>query len=64
MADDRWKRAQSIFEEARERRREDRPAYLGEACEGDAALRAEVESLYRRRVHQILGQTVSMTFGC
>ena len=42
---DRWKRIKSIVGAALERRPGERAAYLGEACGGDSALRAEVDSL-------------------
>ena len=45
MAIDAWHRTKAVLAEALEQRPADRAAYLDEACGGDAALRAEVESL-------------------
>ena len=45
MADDRWKRVESLFHAARERAPLDREAFLDSACAGDIALRDEVASL-------------------
>jgi eukaryotic-like serine/threonine-protein kinase len=42
---DRWQRAKELFGAALERPPAERSAYLDAACAGDAALRAEVESL-------------------
>ena len=44
---DHWRRISHLYHEARERDGSDRAAYLDEACAGDAALRREVESLFR-----------------
>ena len=41
----RWKRIKEIFNSAIARAPEERSAFLDEACEGDAALRSEVEGL-------------------
>jgi tetratricopeptide (TPR) repeat protein len=45
MAEDRWKRVESLFHAARERAPQDREAFLAVACAGDAALRDEIASL-------------------
>jgi hypothetical protein len=45
MTEDRWQRAQELFEQALNRRPEERASFLTEACGDDAELRAEVESL-------------------
>lgn len=45
MDADRWKTIKQIFEAAQEQEADDRDAFLDEACGGDSALRAEVESL-------------------
>ena len=45
MAIDAWHRTKAVLAEALERRPDERAAYLDEACAGDQALRAEVESL-------------------
>ena len=42
-----WQRVRTIFEEAVDLPAPERPAFLDRACEGDAALRAEVEALLR-----------------
>src|SRR4029077_13406268 len=41
-------RGKQLFQSALERASDQRPAYLQEACEGDDALRQEVESLLSR----------------
>ena len=45
MSDQRWRRIEEICHEALERSPDDRAAFVREACAGDDALRAEVESL-------------------
>src|SRR5690606_7679181 len=45
MSLDYWSRAKPLFEAARQRPRAAREAFLAAACDGDAALRAEVERL-------------------
>ncbi|GJG87877.1 hypothetical protein tb265_30580 [Gemmatimonadetes bacterium T265] len=45
MSPERWHRVQAVFGDAAERPAAERAAYLDAACAGDAALRAEVESL-------------------
>ena len=50
----RWARVTSVFQEALEREGAARAAYLELACAGDAALRAEVESLLS--AHQAAGR--------
>src|SRR5436190_20527283 len=45
MEPQRWKEIDAIFAAALERDSADRPAFLDEACGGDAQLRKEVESL-------------------
>jgi serine/threonine protein kinase/tetratricopeptide (TPR) repeat protein len=45
MQADRWERIKEVFSVASERDSAARQAYLEEACEGDSALRAELESL-------------------
>ena len=47
MTDDRWSRADRIFDAALDRPPEERAAFLAEACAGDNALRSTVESLLR-----------------
>ena len=42
---DRWQTIERMYHAAIGRPPADRPAFLDEACAGDAALRAEVESL-------------------
>jgi eukaryotic-like serine/threonine-protein kinase len=44
-APDRWQRVEAVYHAARERGVEERAAFLDVACEEDAALRREVESL-------------------
>src|SRR6185503_7539240 len=44
-SDDRWQAVQTILSGALERRPDERPAYLANACAGDADLQREVESL-------------------
>ena len=45
MTPERWQQITNIFEAALRRDAADRPAFLAEACSGDAALRAEVEAM-------------------
>src|SRR6187549_3803576 len=45
MTDDRWRRIEDICHDALERPPADRAAFVRDACAGDTALRAEVESL-------------------
>ena len=45
MDPDRWKRVDSLYHQAAARTGDDRSTFLGEACDGDEALRREVESL-------------------
>src|SRR5690606_35258340 len=45
MSLDHWSRVKPLFEAALERPPEARAAFLSEACDGDAAVRAEVERL-------------------
>ena len=40
-----WRRVEQLFHEARERPPDQRGAFLAQACDGDAALRHDVESL-------------------
>ncbi len=42
---ERWRKVQSLYHAAHERRPEERLAFLTAACSGDDALRQEVESL-------------------
>jgi hypothetical protein len=42
-----WSRVKTVVQEALARRPEDRHAYLDQACDGDRALREEVDSLLR-----------------
>ncbi|HEX7049669.1 MAG TPA: serine/threonine-protein kinase [Longimicrobiales bacterium] len=44
---DRWRRIERVFNEAVERDASEWPAFLAEACGGDAGLRREVEALLR-----------------
>ena len=45
MTPDRWQKIEELYHSAREREESDRVTFLKEACEGDEALRREVESL-------------------
>ena len=45
MTDERWRRIEDIYHDALERLPDNRAAFVREACAGDAALCAEVESL-------------------
>ena len=45
MSRDRWRRIEDICHDALERSTSDRAAFVRDACAGDTALRAEVESL-------------------
>jgi len=45
MDPDRWKRVDSLYHQAAARTGDDRSAFLDEACDGDAGLRRELESL-------------------
>jgi len=45
MTPERWRRMEDVFHEARACAPELRDAYLAEACEGDSALRRDVEAL-------------------
>ncbi len=45
MSDDLWRRTEELFHAALERSPEERAGFLEEACAGDEALRAEVDSL-------------------
>jgi eukaryotic-like serine/threonine-protein kinase len=45
MTAEKWERIKSIYQEAQELPREERPAFLAAACSGDPELRAEIESL-------------------
>ena len=45
MDPERWRQVGELFHRALEHGPEDRPRFLDEACDGDAALRAEVDSL-------------------
>jgi eukaryotic-like serine/threonine-protein kinase len=47
MTPERWERVKELFLSAVERPSEDRPAYLDQACAGDAPLRDEVEAMLR-----------------
>ena len=47
MTDDRWSRAERIFDAALDRPPAERAGFLAEACAGDDALRSTVESLLR-----------------
>ena len=64
---DRWQHVEALYHAARERRPEERAAFLREACASDEALRLEVESLLEQSVagsplfespHGFPGQTV------
>ena len=43
MEPDRWQRVTAIFEQALEREADERPAFVKDACAGDAELQREVE---------------------
>ncbi len=45
MNDERWRRVEAICHDALERAPNERAAFVREACAGDVALCAEVESL-------------------
>jgi serine/threonine protein kinase/tetratricopeptide (TPR) repeat protein len=45
MNPERWRKLKDVFGDALERTGEERDSFLAQACAGDAALRAEVESL-------------------
>jgi len=45
MTPERWKRVEQVFESALEHPPAERAAFLDTACEGDAPLRQQVESL-------------------
>ena len=45
MNSERWQQIETLFQAALERAPESRPAFLNEACDGDLALRREVEGL-------------------
>ena len=45
MASDRWRQVEDLFHAALARRAEERRSFLADACQGDDALRREVESL-------------------
>src|SRR6266550_4645886 len=45
MTPDRWQKIEELYHSAREREGSQRVAFLEGACEGDEALRQEVESL-------------------
>ncbi len=47
MEHNRWHEIEQIFDEALEHDEAERPAFLAQACQGDAELRREVESLLR-----------------
>jgi serine/threonine protein kinase len=56
MEPQRWKEVDSIFAAALEHEPAERPAFLAEACAGDAQLRAEVESLIAHIVPESLAE--------
>jgi hypothetical protein len=56
MEPQRWKEIDRVFAAALERDTAERPAFLAEACGGDAELRAEVESLLA--AHQAAGSFI------
>src|SRR5215468_1419542 len=45
MTSERWQRIETLFHAALEREAQERAAFLGQACVGDAELRYEVEAL-------------------
>jgi hypothetical protein len=45
MSDQRWQRIEEICHDALDHAKDDRAAFVREACAGDAALCVEVESL-------------------
>src|SRR6516165_9622392 len=45
ISTDRWHEIETLYHSARERKPEDRSAYLEDVCRGDVALRGEIESL-------------------
>jgi len=49
MDRERWQRIERLYHDALGRRAEERPAFLAEACGGDAALQQEVASLLEER---------------
>jgi serine/threonine protein kinase len=52
MTPERWHRIKEIFEAALGHAPEERPAFLGEACDGDESLRSEVTSLLSSYEHE------------
>ncbi|HEX6070076.1 MAG TPA: serine/threonine-protein kinase, partial [Longimicrobiaceae bacterium] len=61
LSSERWQQIDEIFAAALERAPAERDAFLRERCGGDAALRAEVESLLRSygEAEEVLGESVS-----
>jgi hypothetical protein len=57
MKPERWQQIGSLFHAALAHSPLERPAYLDEACSGDAALRREVESLLSK--HEQAGSFIS-----
>jgi hypothetical protein len=53
MASDRWRQVEDLFHAALTRRAEQRGSFLAEACQGDAALLREVESLLAQESSQV-----------
>jgi serine/threonine-protein kinase len=51
MKPERWRQITAIFEEAAARAGAEREAYLARRCDGDAALRREIESLLAHGAH-------------
>jgi eukaryotic-like serine/threonine-protein kinase len=51
METERWEKVERIYHAAMQCREDDRNAFLEQACAGDAALLAEVESLLRYAQH-------------
>jgi eukaryotic-like serine/threonine-protein kinase len=58
MKPERWQQLKQIFQSALERDPAERPAFLNQACDGDAELRREVESLISS--HDEAGESIEM----
>ena len=48
MRPERWRKVEELYHAASEREPSQRAAFLREACQGDAELESEVESLLRQ----------------
>src|SRR5262249_31794039 len=59
VSDERWRRLEAIYHEARARPAEVREAYLDDACRGDDGLRGEVASLLAQSDAGLLDEMAS-----